>query len=120
MSDLLPDQTKTLNKPHKMAIIKVSTITTTLSIGSCTETTSEDVACEESDDKFTIFVSNAGGLERSIHLPVCAALSRLLKLDMMTLFTCMTHPVDMVSSLFEYNGVPELRSTVTTVRSYKR
>jgi len=86
----------------------VPTITTTLSIGQCRETTSEDVACEEADDKFTVFVSNAGGLEKSINPPICAALSRLLELDMMTLFTCITHPVDMVNSLFEFSGIPEI------------
>jgi len=79
-----------------------------LSVGSCTETTSEDVACEESDDKFTVFVSNAGGLEKSINPPICAALSRLLELEMMTLFTCITHPVDVVNSLFELISIPEI------------
>jgi len=107
-SDLLPEQTKTLNKLHKMTVINVPSITTTLSIGPCTETTSEPVACEEADDKFTVFVSNAGGLEKSINPPICAALSHLLGLGMMTLFTCIMHPVDVVNSLFDLDGVPEI------------
>ena len=91
-----------------MTVINVPTITTTLSIGPCTETTSEVVACEEADDKITIFVSNSGGLEKSINPRICAALSRLLDLDMMNLFNCIALPTDTVNSLFEFSGIPEI------------
>ena len=106
-SDLLPEQTNTLNKLYNITVINVPTITTTLSIGSCKETTSEDVACEEADDKFTVFVSNAGSIEKSSN-PICAELSRLLELDMMNLFTCIMLPVNVVNSFFEFNGIPDI------------
>ena len=96
--------TKVLAKLHKITVINVQTITTTLSLDTCTKTTSEEVAFQETDDKFTVFVGSAGKLGKSINLPICRALSRLLDIEMMTLHSCITHPVDVVKGLFEFNG----------------
>jgi hypothetical protein len=99
--------TKVLAKLHKITVINVQTITTTLSLDTCTETTSEEVAFQETDDKFSVFVGSAGNLGKSINLPICAALSRLLDIEMMMLYSCITHPVDVVKGLFEFNGIAE-------------
>jgi hypothetical protein len=99
--------TKVLAKLHKITVINVQTITTTLSLGTCTETTSEEVAFQETDDRFTVLVGSAGNLGKSINLPICRALSRLLDIEMMTLHSCITHPVDVVKGLFEFNGIAE-------------
>lgn len=107
-SDIPPDQTKTLTKLHKITVINVPTITTTLTLGSCIETTSDEVAFEETDDKFTVFVSNACSQGKPINPPVCAALSRLLEVDMMLLFICVTQSADVVDTLFDLNGVAEI------------
>ncbi len=105
LSDLPPE---ILTKLHKITVVSVPTITTTLTLGSCTVTTSEDVAFEETDDKFTVFVSNVINLGKSINTIICAGLSRLLEVDLMMLFTCITHPVEVVDSLFELYGIAEI------------
>jgi len=85
--------------------VRVQAINTTLSLGPHKETTVEDVAFEEVDDKFTVYVSRTSNPGRSIHLHICKELERILEVDMMTLFSCITHPVDMVNSLFEFKGI---------------
>ena len=83
-------------------------ITTTLTLGSCIETTSDDVSFEETDDKFIVFVSNARSQGKPINPHVCAALSRLLEVNMMLLFVCVAQSVDVVDFLFELNGIAEI------------
>jgi hypothetical protein len=107
-SDIPPEQTKILTKLHKIKVINVPKITTTLTLGSCVETTSDDVTFEETDDKFTVYVSNAHSQGKSINPPVCNALSRLLEVDMGILYICVTQPVDTVDVIFELNGIAEI------------
>ena len=107
-SDFSPEETKVLAKLHKITVISAQAITTTLSLGTCVETTSEDVAFEETDDKFTVFVSRTSSQGKSINAPICGALSRLIEVDMMTLFTCITQPVEVVSYFFKIKGIAEI------------
>ncbi|KAI0302873.1 hypothetical protein B0F90DRAFT_1667473 [Multifurca ochricompacta] len=93
-SDLPPQQAKMLAKLRKINVISVQSITTTLSLGPCKETTLEDVSCEETDDKFTVFVSLRGSSGRSINPSVCRALSRRLDVDFMSFFACIASTVD--------------------------
>jgi hypothetical protein len=107
-SDLSPEETKVLAKLHKITVISVQTITTTLLLDKCTETTPEDVAFKETDDKFTAFVSRTSSPGESINPRICGALSDLIEVDMMTLFTCITQPVDVVNYFFKIKGIAEL------------
>jgi len=107
-SDLSTEQTEVLAKLRKITVISVQSITTTLSLDTCRETTPEDVAFKETDDKFTVFVSRTRSPGKPINALICTALSRLIEVDMMTLFTCMTHPAEDVNYLFEINGIAEL------------
>jgi hypothetical protein len=107
-SDLSSEQTKILGKLYKISVISVQAITTTLSLDTCRETTPEDVAFKETDDKFTVFVSRTSSPGKSINALVCGALSRLIEVDMMTLFACITNPVEVVNYLFEINGIAEI------------
>jgi hypothetical protein len=107
-SDFSPEETKVLGKLHNITVISVQAITTTLTLGKCIETTSEDVMFEETDDKFTVFVSRTGSQGKSINPPICGALSGLIEVDMMTLFTCITQPVEVVSYFFEIKGIVEI------------
>jgi hypothetical protein len=107
-SNIPPEKIEILAKLRKITVIGVPSITTVLSLGPCRETREEDVAFEEAKDNFTAFVSNTLGPGKSVHPSICAALQRLLGVDMMTLVTCITQPVDMVNYLFEFNGIEEI------------
>lgn len=107
-SDLSSEQTKVLAKLHKITVISVQSITTTLSLDTCRETTPEDVTFKETDDKFTVFVSRTRSPGKSINAPICRALSSLIEVDMMTLYTCITNPAEEVNYLFEMNKIAEI------------
>ncbi|KAI9435206.1 hypothetical protein F5148DRAFT_989928 [Russula earlei] len=107
-SDIPPEQTKILAKLHKITVVSVETINTTLSLGPCKQTKPEEVAFEELEDMFKLYVSRTGNPGSSIHLHICKALEPILEVDMMTLFSCITHPVDMVNCLFEFQGIAEI------------
>ncbi len=107
-SDPSTEQTKILSKLHEITVINVQAITTTLSLDTCKETTPEDVAFKETDDKFIVFVSRTSSPGKSINALICGALSRLIEVDMMTLFTCITQPAEVVNYLFEINGIAEI------------
>lgn len=107
-SDPSSDQTKVLSKLHNITVIGVQSITMTLSLDTCREETPEDVAFKETNDKFTVFVSRTRSPGKSINALICRALSRLIEVDMMTLFTCITHPAEEVNYLFEINGIAEI------------
>ena len=106
----LPPQAKDfLPKLRKITVIGVESITTTLSLGPCHEPTPEDVSFEETDEKYTVFFSRTGNtLGKSIDLHICKELSRLLDLDMMTLFLCISHNVSDVHGLFKFCGIGEI------------
>ena len=97
-----------LAKLHKITVISVQSITMTLSLDTCRETTPEDVAFKETDEKFTVFVSRTSSPGKSIHALICNALSRLIEVDMMTLFACITHPAEEVNYLFEISSIAEI------------
>ena len=107
-SDFSPDQNKVLAKLHKITVIKVQAIKTTLSLDKCIETTSEEASFEETDDKFTVFVSRTSTPGKSINPPICGALSLLIDVDMMALFTCVTQPVDVIGYFFAIQGIAEI------------
>lgn len=107
-TDIPPEQTEVLAKLRKIKIIGVPSITTTLSLGQCHEPTPEDVAVEEANDKFTVYVSSTLSSGQSIHPFICTELSPLLGIDMITLFSCITLPVDTVSHLFKFQGIEEI------------
>lgn len=71
-------------------------------------TTPEDVAFKETDDKYIVFVSRTSSPGKPINALICRALSRLIEVDMMTLFTCITHPPEEVNYLFEINSIAEI------------
>ena len=71
-------------------------------------TTPEDVAFKETDDKYTVFVSRTSSPGKSINALICGALSRLIEVDMMTLFTCITHPSEEVNYLFEISSIAKI------------
>ncbi|KAH9955853.1 hypothetical protein BC827DRAFT_1235201 [Russula dissimulans] len=107
-SDIPPEQTKILSKLHRMTVVSVHAINTTLSLGPCKETTSEDVAFEEMADKFTVYVSRTDNPGKSKNLHICKELERILEVDMMTLFSCITHSVDILNTLFEFQGIEKI------------
>jgi hypothetical protein len=107
-SNIPPEKTEILAKLRKITVIGVPSIVTTLSLGSCRETISEDVTFENTEDKFTVFVSHTLGPGKSIHPSICTALQRLLGVDMLTLFTCITQPIDTLNYLFEVHGIEEI------------
>jgi hypothetical protein len=107
-SDIPLEKKEILAKLRKITVIGVPSITTTLSLESFQEKTPEYVAFEEANDKITVFVSNALGPGKSIHPSICTSLGRMLGVEMMTLFTCITQPVDTVNYLFEFNGIEKL------------
>ena len=107
-SDFSPEENKVLAKLHKITVIKVQAIKTTLSLDKCIETTSEEAAFEETEDKFTVFVSRTSSPGKSINPPICGALSLLIDVDMMALFTCITQPVDVISYFFAMQGIAEI------------
>ncbi|KAH8981074.1 hypothetical protein EDB92DRAFT_1805391 [Lactarius akahatsu] len=106
----LPQQAKVfLPKLHKITVIGVDSITTTLSLGRWNEPTPEDVSFEETDDKFTAFFSRTKGISgKSIDLHICKELSRLLGVEMKTLFTCVVHNAEVIRDLFKFDGVEEI------------
>ena len=107
-SDLSSEQTKLLAKLRKITVIDVQSITTTLSLDTCRETTPEDVSFKETDDKFTVFVSRTRSPGKSKDALICWALSGHIEVDMMMLFTSITHPVEVVNYLFEMSKIPEI------------
>jgi hypothetical protein len=105
----LPQQARVLAKLGQINVISVESITTTLSLGPCKETTPEDVSFEETDDKFTVFVSRTGGTSgKSVNPHICKELSRLLGVDMMSLFTCISNNVEVVRDIFGIDGIEEI------------
>lgn len=107
-SELSSEQNKVLTKLHKITVIGVQSITTTLSLDTCRETTPEDVAFKETDDKFTVFVSRTSSQGKFMNVLICRELSRIIEVDMMTVFTCITHPAEEVNQLFEINSIAEI------------
>jgi hypothetical protein len=107
-SDFSSEQTKVLAKLHKITVISVQSITMTLSLGTCRETTPEHVVFKETDDKFTVFISRTSSSSKSINAHICRALSRLIEVNMMTLFACITNPAEEVNNLFEIDGIAEI------------
>ncbi|KAH9046334.1 hypothetical protein EDB83DRAFT_2227590 [Lactarius deliciosus] len=106
----LPQQAKVfLPKLHKITVIGVDSITTTLSLGRWNEPTPEDVSFEETDDKFTAFFSRTKGISgKSIDLHICKELSRLLGVEMKTLFTCVVLNTEVIRDLFTFDGDEEI------------
>ena len=105
----LPQRAKEfLPKLRKITVIGVESITTTLSLGTCHEPTPEDVSFEETDDKYTVFFSRTSTGNKSIDLHICAQLSRLLNIPMMTLLTCINMSSAAVHELFEFEGIAQL------------
>jgi len=106
----LPQQAKDfLPKLRKITVIGVESITTTLSVGLFNEPTPEDVSFEETDDKFTAFFSRTSGISgKYIDLHICKELERLLEVDMMMLFTCITHNAEDIRELFRFRGIEEI------------
>jgi hypothetical protein len=107
-SNISPEQTELLAKLRRITVFGVPSIVTTLSLDSCRETIHEDVTYEDAEDKFTVFVSNTLGPGKSIHPSICTVLGRLLGVEMMALFTCVTQPIDMLNYLFEFSGIEEV------------
>ena len=107
-SELSSEQTKVLTRLHKITVISVQSITTTLSLDTCRETTHEDVAFKETDDKFTVFVSRISSPGKSINALICGELSSLIEVDMMKLFTCITHPPEEVNYIFEISRIAKI------------
>jgi hypothetical protein len=79
-----------------------------LSLGTFHEPTPEDVSFEETDDKYTVFFSRSSSTGTSIDLHICAQLSRLLDIDMMTLFACISLNSAHVQGLFEFRGIEQI------------
>jgi hypothetical protein len=105
----LPQQARVLSNLRQITVSSVESITTTLSLGPCKETTQEDVSFEETDGKFTVFVSRTGGTSgKSVDPQICKELSRLLDVDMMSLFTCISNTVEVVRDIFGINGIEEI------------
>ena len=102
----LAQKAKILAQLRNISVISVESITTTLSLGHCKETTPEEVSSEETDDKFTVFVSRTSGTSGSPQ--ICKELSRLLDIDMMRLFLCITQTVEVVRVLFGFGGIEEI------------
>ncbi len=107
-SDLSSEQTKLLTKLHKITVISVQSITTTLSLDTYRETTHEDVSFKETDDKFTVFVSRTSSPGEPINALICGVLSSHIEVDMMMLFTCVTQPVEVVDYCFEFKKIAEI------------
>jgi hypothetical protein len=107
----LPQYTKDLlPKLRQITVIGVESITTTLSLGSRHEQTPEDVSFEETHEKYTVFFSRTGGHSGKsiIDMHICRQLSRLLDVDMMMLFTCISQNAEDVHRLFEFMGIGEI------------
>jgi hypothetical protein len=108
----LPQRAKDLlPKLRKIKVIGVEAITTTLSLGTCHEPMPEDVLFEETDDKYTVFFSHSGTSTsggQSIHLHLCAQLSRLLDIDMMALLSCIKWNIADIDNLFEFLGIVQI------------
>lgn len=105
----LPQHAKDfLPKLRNITVIGVESITTTLSLGPCHEQTPEDVSFEETHEKYTVFFSRTGGhsSQSIIDMHICQELSRLLDIDMMRLFACISY--NDVHKLFEFLGVEEI------------
>jgi hypothetical protein len=98
-----------LLKLRNVTIFGVDYITTTLSLGSFTEQTLEDVSIEEMDDKFTVFFSdklkNSG---KALHRHICQELSRILNVDTMHLYQCISADLDDLKELFKLCGIREI------------
>ncbi|KAI9443898.1 hypothetical protein H4582DRAFT_2071449 [Lactarius indigo] len=104
----LPQQAKDfLPKLRNINVIGVESITTTLSLGSYNEPTSEVVSFE-TDDKFTTFFSRTSMSGKSIDMHICKELSRLLEVDGMALFTCITQNAEVIRDLFAFHGIDEI------------
>ncbi|KAI0260315.1 hypothetical protein BC834DRAFT_901531 [Gloeopeniophorella convolvens] len=96
-------------KLRNISVIGVESINTTLTLGVCRESTPEPVSVQETEDKFTVFVSRTGSPGgHSIDPIICEALARLLEVDMIGLFTCITQTTEMVDRLFGLKGIEEL------------
>ena len=106
----LPPQAKDfLPKLRKITVIGAESITTTLSLGPCHEPTPEDVSFEETDEKFTVFFSRTGNtLGKSIDMHICRELSRLLDVEMMMLFMCISENAADVRRLFDFLHIGEI------------
>ena len=105
----LAQQARIIAKLRNISVISVESITTTLSLGHCTETTPENVFSEETEDRFTVFVSRTGGTSGgSINPQICKELSRLLDVKNMELFTCISNAVEVIRDLFSFDGIEEI------------
>ncbi|KAF8267008.1 hypothetical protein EI94DRAFT_1731509 [Lactarius quietus] len=106
----LPQHAKDiLPKLRKITVISVDSITATLSLESWKKPTPEDVSFGETDEKYIVFFSRTGGLPgKAIDLHICQELSRLLDVDMMKLFMCISQNATDVQGLFEFMGIQEI------------
>jgi len=98
-----------LAKLRKINVITVESITTTLALGPCRVATPEDVFFEETDDKYTVFVSRTGGISgKSIDPHICKGLSRLLDVEMIPLFMCVSNNVEIVHDVLRHSDIDEI------------
>ena len=106
----LPQRAKDLLlKLRNVTVIGVERIITTLSLGLFTEQVLEDVSIEEMDDKFTVFFSHTlRNSSRALHRHICQELSRILNVDTMHLYQCISADLEDLEELFKLCGIKEI------------